>query len=184
VSLRKLIAETPLVKDKSVLEIGTGSGLLSLYCLKFGARKVVATDVNRLAVENARYNADQLGLGERFEVRLVPLDAPGAYSVIGASERFDLIISNPPWEDVKPEQVEHYAYYDSDFGLLRSLVAGLREHLNPDGRALLAYGSADGIAHVQRLCSEHSLRLRILDDRDPDVLPAVFVPGVLLEVSR
>lgn len=30
VSLRKLILETPLVKDKTVLEIGTGSGLLSL----------------------------------------------------------------------------------------------------------------------------------------------------------
>jgi SAM-dependent methyltransferase len=184
VSLRKLIAETPLVKDKSVLEIGTGSGLLSLYCLKFGAREVVATDVNQLAVENARYNAEQLGLGERLQVRLVPLDDAGAYSVIGASERFDLIISNPSWEDAKPDHIAHYAYYDPGFALLHSLVGGLREHLNADGRALLAYGSVDGIDRLKRLCSEDGLRVRILDDRDLDLLPAVFVPGMLLEVSR
>ena len=184
ISLRKLIAKTDLVKGKSILEIGTGSGLLSLYCLKFGARKVVATDVNQMAVENARYNAQQMGLGERFEVRLVPLDDAGAYSVIDTSERFDLIISNPPWEDATPQRIADYAFYDPGFALLQSLVGGLPEHLNADGRALLAYGCVEGIRHLRRLCAEDGLPVKILDERDPEVLPPVFVPGMLLEVSR
>jgi len=61
-----------------------------------GARKVVATDINPMAVKNARFNAEQLGLAERFEVRLVPPDDAGAYSVIQASERFDLVIYKRP----------------------------------------------------------------------------------------
>ena len=183
VSLRELIANTDFVKGKSVLEIGTGSGLLSLYCLKYGAASVIATDVNQLAVENARYNAKQMGFEDRFEVRLVPLDDAGAYSVIETSERFDLIISNPPWEDAKPERIDDYAYYDPGFALLQSLLTGLPDHLNPEGKALLAYGAVEGIRILQQSSSKHGFHVEILDDRDLEKLPPVFVPGMLLEVS-
>jgi len=182
-SLRELIATTPLVEDKVVLEIGTGSGLIALYCLEYGARRVVATDVNPLAVANARFNARRLGFEDRFEVRLVPLDDPGAYRVIGAAERFDLILSNPPWENAEPRRIFEYAYFDPDFALLRSLLDGLRSHLNPGGRSLLAYGAVDGIQHLIHYSSENGLRVRVLDDRRLEDLPPVFVPGMLLEVS-
>ena len=183
VSLRKLIAHTDLVKGKSVLEIGTGSGLVSLYCLKYGAASVIATDVNQLAVENARYNAKQMGFEDRFEVRLVPLDDAGAYSVIETSERFDLIVSNPPWEDAKPERIDDYAFYDPGFALLQSLLTGLPDHLNLEGKALLAYGAVEGIRTLQQSSSKHGFHFKILDDRDLEKLPPVFVPGMLLEVS-
>ncbi len=183
VSLRELIAETDLVKGKKVLEIGTGSGLVSLYCLKFGASSVVATDINPLAVMNARYNAQRMGLADRFDVRLVSLDDPGAYSVIDASEKFDLLISNPPWEDAKPERIADFAYYDPGFALLRSMMGGLDEHLHADGKALLAYGCVDGIQHVQKVAKSHDFRTQILDERQLDDMPAVFVPGMLIEVA-
>ena len=106
-SLRTLIRDTPLAEEKTILEIGTGSGLISLCCLKAGARRVVATDVNPSAVANALYNARAMGFSDRIDVRLVPLDNAGAYSVIAPSERFDLIISNPPWENSghQPQQI-------------------------------------------------------------------------------
>ena len=67
--------------------------------------------------------------------------------------------------------------------LLKSLLDGLRDHLNPGGRALLAYGAVDGIQHLLRYSEDNGLRVRILDDRKLEDLPAVFVPGMLLEVS-
>ena len=73
-SLRRLIRETPLVRDKVVLEIGTGTGLLALCCLKAGARKVVATDVNPSAIANAAYNAELLGVDKRLETRWVQIE--------------------------------------------------------------------------------------------------------------
>jgi hypothetical protein len=59
----------------------------------------------------------------------------------------------------------------------------LRQHLNDNGNALLAYGSVESIRQVKRLSAENVLLFRILDDRDPEVLPPVFVPGMLLEIS-
>lgn len=187
-SLRKLIRETDLVKGKRVLEIGTGSGLVSLACLKAGASHVVATDINPQAVSNALYNAREMGLLKQgdgrtnFEVRLVPRRDPSAWSVIDENERFDLIISNPPWEDDKPKQVSDFALYDPEFGLLKSILDGADEHLEPGGRLLLAYGCVTAIRTIRNLAPVHELSYQQLDDRKLDELPEVFLPGMLLEL--
>ncbi len=182
-SLRKRIRQKDLVTGKSVLEIGTGSGLISLCCLEAGARRVVATDVNSEALANARFNAQQLGLEKNFQLRLVPLDRPQAYSVIGPDERFDLIISNPPWEDGHPERIDDYAFYDPGFELLDSLLEGLEEHLSPGGKALLAYGCVSAIRTVLELAPKYHLQVEVLDERNVDELPEVFLPGMLLQVT-
>jgi tRNA1(Val) A37 N6-methylase TrmN6 len=182
-SLRRLIRESSFVEGKRVLEIGTGTGLISLCCLRSGAAQVVATDINPAAIANARYNARGLELDARFETRLVPRDQPSAFSVVGEHERFDLIVSNPPWEDNVPLSIDKYAFYDPDFGLLRSLTAGLRDHLEPGGKALLAYGNVTAVQELHRLAEVHKLDVRQLDDRDLNSLPENFLPGMLLEVT-
>lgn len=184
VSLRKLIRETPAVKDKRVLEIGTGSGLLSLCALQAGASYVVATDLNPNAVANARYNVKEMGAEDRFEARLVSRSNRGAFAVIREDEVFDAIISNPPWVDRKPGRIEDYALYDEAFLLMRTLFEGLPKHLNPGGKALLAYGSVSGIRMLYKLSAEHGYEIRVIDDdRELDDLEEEFLPGMLLEVT-
>ncbi len=180
--LRAMITDTGAVRGKTVLEIGTGTGLLSLCCLRAGAEKVVATDINPAAAPNAVYNARLLGLADRLEVRLVPLHRPEAYSVVGESEKFDLIISNPPWENARPESIDKYAYFDPDFQLLRSLLAGLEDHLNPGGVGVVSYGSVDAIGTLQRLAPQFGLETRAWDRRSLQGLPGVFLPGMLIEI--
>lgn len=182
-SLRELIAKYPGIKDASVLEIGTGSGLVSLCCLQAGGRLVVATDINPKAVENARLNGRELGFGKKLDVRLVPRRAPGAWTVVRPDERFDFIISNPPWEDAKPRAVEGFALYDPNFELLDSLLAGARAHLNPEGRMWLAYGCVTAIRRIQEQAAKNKLDCRILDDRALGSLPEVFLPGMLIEIT-
>lgn len=182
-SLRRLIRETELVRGKRVLEIGVGTGLIALCCLQAGAAHVVATDINPHALVNAAYNADALGMGERLELRLVDPASPGAYSTLREGERFDLILSNPPWENQRPQTVAEYALYDEQFQLLRSLVGGLRSRLTPGGRGYFAYGCREAIHQLQQSAAREGLHVRILDDRDLSRLPEVFLPGMLMEVS-
>jgi len=183
-SLRKLIRESNVVKGRRVLEIGTGTGLLSLCALQAGARSVVATDINSNAVINARFNAKLLGFGNRLDVRLVPLDRSGAYEVIKPGERFDVIISNPPWVNRVPERIQDFALYDASFHLMQTLLDGLPKHLCPGGRVLLAYGAVSGIKTLQAQCAARGYSIRAIDDeRDLDKLDEEFLPGMLFEVA-
>ncbi|MEZ6118284.1 MAG: class I SAM-dependent methyltransferase [Pirellulaceae bacterium] len=182
-SLRQLIRTTELVKGKRILEIGTGTGLISLCCLQAGAERVIATDINPAAVQNAIQNAEWLELPvDRFDVRLVSKDDTSAFAVLGPNERFDVIISNPPWENGQPSRIDGYALYDSDFALLKSILSGFRPRLNPEGRLFLAYGCVEAIRTIQQMCDQRNLTVQLLDDRNLSELPNLFLPGMLIEV--
>ncbi len=182
-SLRKLIRETPLVRGKKILEIGTGSGLVSLCCVQAGAYHVVATDVNPNAVECARVNAERLGLSAKLHVRLVDTKNAKAFAVMKSDERFDLIISNPPWEEGNPKSIDQYALYDPNFDLLNSLLIDARAHLTPKGELYLAYGCKTAIRLLEKLSAELGYDFKVLDDRKLDDLTEVFLPGMLLQLT-
>lgn len=187
ISLRKLIRESGLVKDKSVMEIGCGSGLIGLCCLKAGAQKVVVTDVNKTAITNAKFNATWLGLNSddkpKFEARLVQLDDSGAFSTLQPDEKFDLIISNPPWVNQKPETIDEYALYDENFNLMRTLFDGIEKRLKPGGRVWLAYGCVDAIRTMKKMAEQRNFHFEILDDRKLADLNEEFLPGMLIEIK-
>ncbi len=71
----------------NVLDIGTGSGALALCAAHLGAR-VTALDVARRAVWSTRINAWRAGLS---------VDARRGSVEDLAGQRFDLILSNPPY---------------------------------------------------------------------------------------
>ncbi len=182
VSMRHQIIEDGIVTGRKVLDIGTGTGLIAILCEQHGASQVVATDINPAAVANARYNAAMLGADENLEVRQVPAADPGAFSAIAAGETFDLILSNPPWEQGTVEQPADHAFYDPGFALMDSLLDGLPEHLNQGGRCLLAYGHVPAIERLIEQAEQRGYELQILDDRDLDALPTNFLPGMLIEI--
>lgn len=128
-----------LFQGKRVLEIGTGSGVISTYAALLGATKVVGTDIADNAVESLRTNAKRFGVSEVVEARIVPPSDLSAYSVLAPDEQFDVIISNPPYS-LDLDATENSAVIDKgDLGF--SIVQGLPQHLAPDGTAVLYYGS-------------------------------------------
>ena len=72
------------LETKSVLDVGTGSGILAIAAAKRGASPVVAVDTDPLAVEAARENADRNGVA-------IPIGSGSAADVPG---RFDFVIAN------------------------------------------------------------------------------------------
>ena len=182
VSLRKAIADDLIADGRSVLEIGTGTGLIAILCLQSEATKVVATDINPAAVANAKYNAAIIMPDRELDVRQVSKESPGAFSVIKKNEKFDLIISNPPWEDGVVAKPADHAFYDPGFVLMDSLLDGLPAHLKPGGRCLLAYGHVPAIKRLKAEADKRGFEFKILDDRDLDSLDDDFLPGMLVQL--
>ncbi len=120
-----------VIRDRvgTVLDVGTGCGIQALHA--FGhAGSVVATDTNpralALAGATARLN------GQVWDLRAGSLFEP----VRG--ERFDLVISNPPF--VIGAGAQQYIYRDSGMagdGICEALVRRMPGHLTPGGTGQL-----------------------------------------------
>jgi release factor glutamine methyltransferase len=182
-SLREWLKDSERLKNAEVLEIGCGTGLISIVCALQGARSVVASDINPAAVANATYNAELCGLSQRLKVRQVNPSHPGPFEVIAVDEKFNFIISNPPWEDAPVDSPAAYAFYDPGFKLLEGILTESKRHLHAGGRVLLAYGAKRAINRVQELGPQHGWRVTIHDTRELESLPEVFLPGMLLELT-
>lgn len=116
-----------------VLDLGTGSGVQGLVVAR-SAAAVVATDVSGRALGYAGFNA---------ALNRVPLELrEGSLYDPVAGERFDLIVSNPPFV-ITPRGaagVPAYTYRDGGFrgdGLVEAVVRGAADHLAPGGVAQL-----------------------------------------------
>ena len=90
-------------QGKTVLDVGTGSGLLALFAAQKGAH-ATALDLNPKAVATARQNAAANGLGlEVLESDLFAALPPG--------RTFDLLLVNPPYYPSTPRDPAELAFF-------------------------------------------------------------------------
>jgi ribosomal protein L11 methyltransferase len=83
---------------RKVLDVGTGSGILSIAAVKLGARHVVGIDIDQRAIDNARRNIRLNGLRGRIRAR------NAAISQIG--EQFDVVVANIDANTI--EEMKHH----------------------------------------------------------------------------
>ena len=77
---------------KSVLDHGTGTGVLAIYAKRRGAAHVIAVDIDEKSVDNARENATLNG--EDIEVLLCGTPPKGTYDLIMANIHRNILIEN------------------------------------------------------------------------------------------
>jgi len=127
-----LARQVPALAHGSVLDIGTGCGLLSLLAAR-SARRVVATDVVEACVRCTWRNALMNGFEVQVDVRLGDLFAPVA------GEVFDLILTNPPQMPTPPGREAGGDEAADDGGpdgwaILERVIQGAPAHLKPGGQ--------------------------------------------------
>lgn len=68
----------------TMLDVGTGSGVLSIAAAKLGVPRIVAIDIDPIAAEIARRNCDANGIGGEVEISAGTLttDHPGRYELV------------------------------------------------------------------------------------------------------
>lgn len=80
------------LKDKTVLDHGTGTGVLAIFAKRLGASRVVAVDIDEKSVENAKENA--VLNGEEINVRLGDTVPEGQYDFILANIHRNVLLAN------------------------------------------------------------------------------------------
>lgn len=139
--LADAIRQENLGEGSRALDICTGSGLLAITAASCGAAST-AIDVSRRALLTVRLNAARYGVHVRT--------LRGQTFAPVAGERFDLIVSNPPYVPSPrpglPRRGPSRAWEAGPDGriILDALCAGAPAHLRPGGALLLVHSSLIG----------------------------------------
>jgi len=135
-----VLSKHPFGKSLSVLELGTGSGAVSIALAReVAAAFLLATDVSSKALFLARRNAQEAGVSGK--ITFVQADLFGPFRLLGGREPFDLILSNPPY-------------------IVRSEMAGLAREVKDFEPSVALDGGEDGFAFHRGIISQSPGYLR------------------------
>jgi len=162
----QLIEAIEVNKGDTVLEIGTGCGIVALECARIGA-EVICTDINPNAIKLVKYNYQKNKplLKGSIEIRYGDL-----FFILNKNERFDVIIFNPPYlpSSVK-ELVGGTGWFDiaTDGGvdglkLTKRFIEGLSKHLKKNGCAYFIFSSLSDRKKLNKYLNEAGLKSQIL----------------------
>jgi ribosomal protein L11 methyltransferase len=112
---------------EKVLDIGTGSGILSIVALKLGAEEALAIDRDSFAIENAILNGKLNGVAEKLKVR-----RKEAKEV--RKDNYDIILAN-----LDAFQLKKLAEFLCSFNFIYLVVSGIRA--NEEGEIRKLYKS-------------------------------------------
>lgn len=147
-SLAQMVVRSPV---HTALDLGCGCGVQSLHLARH-ADHVVATDLNPRALALADLSLRLSGVSDRVDLRAGSLYEP-------VPERFDLIVTNPPYVMSPPSpDGERLVYREGTFagdGLVESVVRGAPAHLTDGGTLQVLANWADlaGRPWQERLAS-------------------------------
>jgi len=145
-----LIESFDVVAGEALLEIGCGSGVVSLHCAKNGAI-VTCGDLNEEAVALTKKNAELNVLG-------LCVMHTNVYSNI--TGRYDTILFNLPYLPVDEEGELAMSWSGGDDGLgpLPALLDGAPSRLNPNGRIIVVVSSLMDQSKLSDLLSKYTVR--------------------------
>ncbi|MFH4968790.1 peptide chain release factor N(5)-glutamine methyltransferase [Gaetbulibacter sp. M240] len=161
-------ADAPL----QLLDVGTGSGCIAIALAKhLPNAQVFALDISRAALKVAKENADNSGV----KVNFIDADVLNSETMKGLlSQKFDIIVSNPPYVRKKEmssmasnvlDNEPHLALFVEDDNPLlfyEAICSFSREHLKSEGRLFFEINEFLGTQMIRLLASYdfHDIQLK------------------------
>jgi release factor glutamine methyltransferase len=120
--------ETQLLEGKTFLELGSGSGVISVLAAKKGAI-VTACDINSKAVAATLLNSKN---------NKVVVDVIASDLFQNIRSRFDWMVINPPYYNADPQKEEDYAWYcGKEYEYFERFFERLSDHIHPRSKVLM-----------------------------------------------
>ena len=151
--LLDFIAELDLSK-KSFLELGCGSGIISLFARSKEAT-VTASDINKTALEYLKKASEENNL---------ELDC--VYSNLFENlqtKNFDYILTNPPYYPKQPKNVKEQAWFcGDDFQYFKNLFNQLPPYINKKNQAYMILSEDCEFKTISEIASGNKLNLKAI----------------------
>ena len=143
------------ISDKDVLEIGCGSGIISLILAK-GGNNVTAVDIDQKAVDATIENA----VNNRLKLNVIQSDL--FHNVHG---QFDLILFNFPYLPEKITEENRPWAAGEDIEVIRRFAHAAKNHIRHGGKLLFVISSLTGLEKVLKIFSFHGHRTNVLAEK-------------------
>ncbi|MFW2332434.1 methyltransferase [Ilumatobacter sp.] len=140
-----------------VLDMGCGAGANAILAAQI-TDQVVAVDVNPLAVEATRTNA------ERNDVQnSVSAFQSDLFEQVEGD--FDVIVIDPPFRWFRPRDLLERAVTDENYRTLGRFMAGAAARLRPGGEVLVFFGTSGDVAHLDHLVDRAGFSSEVIAER-------------------
>ena len=134
-----------------VLELGAGSGFLSVYASKQGAQ-VTATDISNQAVAGIRKNASD----NDVSIEVIQSDL---FEHIPRQE-FDLVLINPPYYPREPKNESEHAWYcGTEHEYFQRLFAQLSERIEQLHEVVMILSEDCRLDTIQSMAEKAGLQM-------------------------
>lgn len=146
--------ESENLANKSFLELGCGTGLVSVLAAQKGAN-VLATDINPTAVENVLLNAKNNGV--KVNTTLSDL-----FTQIH-KRQFDYIVINPPYYPKSPQNKAENAWFcGENFEYFENLFSTISPYFNSHSKVYMILSEDCEIEHIKDIATKNNLSFTLL----------------------
>ena len=149
--------EEQSLADKSFLELGCGSGLISVFAAKAKAN-VTASDLSLKAIENTKRNA----LQHHLSIKIVYSDL---FERID-KKTFDWIVINPPYYARIPDKEEDLAWYcGENFEYFKKLFSSLNEYIHSSTQVVMVLTKGSDVKSIGAIARENNFEFELIKER-------------------
>ncbi len=145
------------LNNKSLLELGAGSGMISVYCARRGAI-VTASDISSSAIENIKLNSSL----NNCNVSIVHSDLFDSIP----NHEFDFIIINPPYFPKDPKNESECAWYcGSKFQYFEKLFKQLIEFIKHSTTVLMVLSEDCDIKSISSIAGKNNIEMKLKESK-------------------
>lgn len=138
-------------KGKTVCDMGCGPGIVGLYALKNGAKKIVQADINPFAVQSATENRKINGFLEKADA----IYQSDCFDHV-PPQVFDVIVFNMPFhsDEIEIKDPLERAFYDPGFRSIRKFLSQIPDYSTSSTEVFIAFSNKGDTSTLERIFSD------------------------------
>lgn len=154
-SSKIILKNLPNVKNKIVLDVGCGTGIIGIYCALSGAKKVLSVDINNKAVINTKINIKKNNVENIVNVKKSDLFK-------NVKGKYNFIFANLPIDD------KSWNLEVSAVDLMKKFLNNSNKYLKKSGRIYFSWFSNSKIEKIIQFLNKKKIKYSTISEKLPN----------------